>query len=201
MNIPPEKSDMGLFLIVTRHTNIKQKKESQALNEYKKNISKTTEEKRIKLYRSLAARTKVMRDKTFLEKLAEEVPEKNVVEDTCNWTTLKHNFLLRPYNYSKVKGKLKLRKARKGERFHTEDDEYKMSGKEIVLSDEQKILSVVPVFDSPETKVGPETEELVLIGYGLDGISKSEARAAMEETINVLKTACNARKKSTIFLE
>jgi DNA/RNA-binding domain of Phe-tRNA-synthetase-like protein len=62
-----------------------------------------------------------------------------------------------------------------------------LSGNELVIADQEGIISLYPHRDAERTKITLETSKALLIAFGVSGISEKDLRDAIEVTAEILK--------------
>ncbi|MEW6069864.1 MAG: phenylalanine--tRNA ligase beta subunit-related protein [Candidatus Thermoplasmatota archaeon] len=124
--------------------------------------------------------------------LGKEIPEINNVVDCYNLVSIQTGIAIGVFDRAKLKGDLKLRFAVKGEKFLGIgfEKEDLLEGKEIVVSDEEKIIAIYPYRDSEHTKVTLETKALWLLFCGAPGIERAKLFQAKELCINYIEKYC-----------
>jgi len=81
------------------------------------------------------------------------------------------------FDLARIDPPLKVRFARAGEKVMLIGNRRKeLTGKEMVLTDSAKILCVYVHGDVEETKVTDATTDVLLVAYGIPGISHDELR-------------------------
>jgi DNA/RNA-binding domain of Phe-tRNA-synthetase-like protein len=116
------------------------------------------------------------------------LPRINSVVDALNLASLRTLVCMGIYDKEKISGPLILRMAEEGEIFYEIGEEIsKMTGKELVVADKEKILHAYPCRDSEESKVTLETENVILLAYGAPGIGDFKIKSAMKVAITYIK--------------
>jgi DNA/RNA-binding domain of Phe-tRNA-synthetase-like protein len=62
-----------------------------------------------------------------------------------------------------------------------------LTDKILVLADKRQVLCVYPYRDSDSTKIGLQTREVVMIGYGAPGIADEQLKKAVETTLSFIE--------------
>lgn len=128
------------------------------------------------------------------------LPRINNVVDATNLCAVKTIIPMSVYDAEKIFPPLTLRFATKGEEFiGIEGIRETLTGNEIVMSDEKRIIHLYPCRDCEETKVGLETSKILLIAYGAPGITEAVIRSAMRKTYDLLRRFAGGRGKIQIF--
>ena len=116
------------------------------------------------------------------------LPRIHPLVDLCNVLQLKTLLCIGIYDIDKIKEELVLRKARPGEMFYPIGSPPKaLKGKEIVLSDEEKLLHVFPHRDSILTAISNETKRALMVLCGVPGVSLPYLRKSLKEVKSILK--------------
>jgi len=62
-----------------------------------------------------------------------------------------------------------------------------LTEKMLVLTDQKQVVSVYPYRDSDHTKITPQTQKAVIIGYGAPGIGQARLSGALERTLEYIQ--------------
>ncbi len=125
----------------------------------------------------------------------------NTFVNSYNLASALTGVTLGAYDVKTIKGSLEVRLARPGEPFQgigTPSPKF-LTGKEVVLSDEEGIISIYPYRDSERTKITEKTREALLIAYGVPGVPISLLEFAVKETDRIAR-AVSAGKLEGYFL-
>ena len=96
--------------------------------------------------------------------------------DVLNYTTELYGQPMHLYDSSKIKGSIRIRKSIEGEKLITiSGQEITLQGGDIVISDEEKILSLAGIIGDSRSSVSSETKEFILesCSFNRDSIFKS----------------------------
>ena len=132
-----------------------------------------------------------------------EFPLKNNVIDSGNLASVETLVPIGIYDLSKIKGKVTLRFAYTNEIFidvATKKAE-NLSGKEIVLADEDKVLHIFPHRDSALSAIDDIPGKIIdvfIIGAGVPGVPTTLVKKAVELTAKYLYTYANAKEISEV---
>ncbi len=126
----------------------------------------------------------------------QRLPKINNVVDVGNLVSLLTLIPIGIYDLDKIKGELRLRRARKGERFRPiGGKEITLKGGEPVLADEEKILHLFPHRDSVDTMVRSDTRNVLIVAAGVPGIEEERLKEAANKVAELLeKYACGRRE-------
>ncbi len=114
---------------------------------------------------------RILRDKPF--------PLINSVVDAGNLVSAKTLVPIGLYDLSKVRGDPTLRMAREGEIFKPiGGGEERLTGKEVVLADDEKVMFLYPHRDSRETMITEGTEDVLIVAAGVPGVDRGLVRRA-----------------------
>jgi DNA/RNA-binding domain of Phe-tRNA-synthetase-like protein len=128
-------------------------------------------------------------------------PAINNVVDACNLASLETLIPISVFDLSKIRGDLRLRKAKPNEVFVSLDGtERLLTGDEVVLADDSgNILNLYPHRDSKIASVDMNTRSVLVIAYGAPGVPQSLVRGAVERSLKYLMMFSNAKYLSDIL--
>jgi len=113
------------------------------------------------------------------------IPNISNVVDAYNAASIETRISLGAYNYDLLKFPLHVRFAKNGENFKPiGKNKVKLTGKELVLADQEKIICLYPHRDSDETKIDLNTRNVLIVGYGVPNLDSKTVFTAV-------KIACN----------
>jgi DNA/RNA-binding domain of Phe-tRNA-synthetase-like protein len=94
--------------------------------------------------------------------------------DAYNLASVKTGIAFAAFDEKSLKGNLLLRNAKKGEKFLGIGMRKPMSmkGRELLVSDAEKIIAVYPYRDADVTKINKKTENVLLMVCGVPGIKE-----------------------------
>ncbi|MDI6708479.1 MAG: phenylalanine--tRNA ligase beta subunit-related protein [Candidatus Thermoplasmatota archaeon] len=212
LNIDPALLNIfpDLEVIETEISEVTVKKADSTLEELKKEIIEKVkafysletlkDAKVFRAYRDFFWRLKIDPTKTrpageaLIRKilLGKEMPAINNVVDCYNLVSIQTGIAIAAFDSARLKGALNLRFARKGESFlgigfESEDS---LEGKEIVVSDDDKIIAIYPYRDSEHTKITFETKALLLIFCGVPGIELEQLIQAKDLCLSYIERYC-----------
>ncbi|MEO9365640.1 MULTISPECIES: B3/4 domain-containing protein [Candidatus Nitrosocaldus] len=120
-----------------------------------------------------------------------KMPRINNVVDAGNIASIETLVPIGIYDLAMVKGRLVLRRAISNEEFiDITGKASRLTGKEIVLADEQGVIHVFPHRDALRTSVKDYTSRILVVGcYIMDGMDASLARVAVDRTIELIKAS------------
>ena len=105
------------------------------------------------------------------------LPRVSPIVDAYNLASVKTLLTFSAFDLARIDPPLKVRFARAGEKVMLIGNRRKeLTGKEMVLTDSAKILCVYVHGDVEETKVTDATTDVLLVAYGIPGISHDELR-------------------------
>ncbi len=119
------------------------------------------------------------------------IPSINNVVDAGNIASIETLVPIGIYDLAMVKGRLVLRRAISNEEFIDITGKVsRLTGKEIVLADEQGVIHVFPHKDALRTSVKDDTSRVLIVGcYIMDAMGASLARAAVDRTIELIRAS------------
>ncbi|MEM4175745.1 MAG: phenylalanine--tRNA ligase beta subunit-related protein, partial [Candidatus Nitrosocaldus sp.] len=120
-----------------------------------------------------------------------KMPRINNVVDAGNIASIETLVPIGIYDLGMVNGMLVLRRAMNNEEFvDITGKASRLTGKEIVLADEQGVMHVFPHRDALRTSVKDYTSRILVVGcYVMDGMDASLAKAAVDRTIELIRAS------------
>jgi DNA/RNA-binding domain of Phe-tRNA-synthetase-like protein len=113
------------------------------------------------------------------------LPEINNLVDAYNLASALTLIPMGAYDAGKIRGELRIRTSR-GERFVGIGGKELVTKGEIVLSDEEKILSIYPYRDADATKITATTRDAIVVLCGVKGIERDYLRQSAEITQEII---------------
>ncbi len=99
--------------------------------------------------------------KIFLAK--HKIKTQNVLVDLTNYVLLQTGIPMHAYDGDKITNGLKLARLTKGEKFVALDEtEYELKANDLVIMDDEKVVSLAAVMGSNETKITKDTKNILL---------------------------------------
>ncbi|MFQ6128020.1 MAG: B3/4 domain-containing protein [Thermoplasmata archaeon] len=125
------------------------------------------------------------------------IPRINTAVDAYNLASMMHNVAIGSFDLDRFTGQLLIRWASPEEEFLGigMDKPKVLSGKEIVISDDEKLVAIYPYRDADATKVTTETKSIFSLMCGVPGIGKAVLREAAETTIAYITEFCGGTGK------
>ena len=120
------------------------------------------------------------------------LPKINTFVDAYNLASMKTEIAIATFDIDELNGELTMRYAREGEEFLGigMSKPIKLSGREIVISDEEKLLAIYPYRDAEEAKVTEKTRNVLLIFCGVPGIPLQRLTEAKKLTFDFVTRFC-----------
>ncbi len=116
------------------------------------------------------------------------LPRVSAIVDAYNLASVKTLLTFSAFDLVRIEPPLSVRFSREDEIVtligHRKK---KLTGKEIVLTDSAKILCVYVHGDVDETKVTDSTKDVLLVAYGIPGMSKQELKEGMSVAAGYVK--------------
>jgi len=116
------------------------------------------------------------------------LPTINTLVDAYNLSSIKTEIAIAAFDSDRIVGELLMRYARDGEEFLGigMKSPIRLSGREVVISDKEKLVAVYPYRDAENTKVTELTKNVLLLFCGVPGIPLErllEAKSVAEDFI------------------
>jgi DNA/RNA-binding domain of Phe-tRNA-synthetase-like protein len=120
------------------------------------------------------------------------IPMINNVVDSYNLASIKTEVALAAFNRDELKGRLLMRTAESGERFHGigMNEPMQLNGMEIVISDDEKLVAVYPYRDADKSKVSARTKNLLILVCGVPGIHEKILNEAGRVALELVTKFC-----------
>ncbi|MFQ5910530.1 MAG: B3/4 domain-containing protein [Thermoplasmata archaeon] len=120
------------------------------------------------------------------------IPRINTAVDAYNLASMKHNIAIGSFDLDVFSGCLTIRWATAGEEFVGigMKEPKVLSGNEIVISDDEKLVAIYPYRDSDTTKVTIQTRNVFSLMCGVPGIERGILREAAETTVSLMTEFC-----------
>ena len=194
-------------IIIEKNNNNLENYKTDVLNEiYKKyNLSSLKDERIFRIYRNFFWEIGV--DPTKIRPAAEAlikrvltgktIPKINNLVDTYNLTSIKTGIPLAAFDNSKIINRIIVRFAEPNEKFYgigMKEPQY-LKGNEVIITDEEKIITVYPYRDSNETKITNLTKSIQLMICGVPQISEDILLKTESIAIKNITKFCIDNKK------
>ncbi len=200
----------GLHAIVTYIKNINIALQSAELESFKAQVFVETQKKWniddlkdnqvFRAYRDFFWKVKVDPTKTrpASEALVRRIlrgnplPTINTLVDAYNLASVTTTIPFGAFDTDKMRGTPIMREAKPGEEFLGigMEKSLKLSGGEVVINDDDRLIAVYPYRDADFSKVTTSTHNLMLLTCGVPGISNSELAKAEEICVDYIRRFC-----------
>jgi DNA/RNA-binding domain of Phe-tRNA-synthetase-like protein len=116
----------------------------------------------------------------------------NNVVDSYNLASIKTEVALAAFNRDELRGGLLMRTAESGERFHGigMKEPMDLNGREVVISDEEKLVAIYPYRDADRSKVSATTKNLLILVCGVPGINEKILNEAGKVALELVTKFC-----------
>ena len=114
-----------------------------------------------------------------------ELPRISTVVDAYNLASMKTIIPISGFDADRLKSPFHIRFARDGEAFAGIGMTKPMSltGKMLVLTDEKRVLCIYPYRDCDNTKIGLQTRNVTVVGYGTPKTAEEQLKEAVHTTL------------------
>jgi len=121
----------------------------------------------------------------------------NTLVDTYNLASIKTRIAIATFDADKLDGKLLMRFAKEGEQILGIGMEKPLilKGREIIISDQEKLIAVYPHRDADNTKVTKKTENVSIVVCGVPGITEEVLESASDLTLEYITRFCSGEKR------
>jgi len=123
------------------------------------------------------------------------IPNINTVVDAYNLASIKTEIALAAFDLQELQGKLVMRFANREEKFLGigMGKPMDLEGKEVVISDDQKLVAIYPHRDADRSKVTEKTRNILLLVCGVPGITKDMLVQAATVAIEYITRFCHGK--------
>jgi DNA/RNA-binding domain of Phe-tRNA-synthetase-like protein len=123
------------------------------------------------------------------------LPSINTLVDAYDLASIKSEVALAAFDIYKLKDKLRMRFALKGETFLGigMDKPMSLNGGEVVVSDSERLVALYPHRDADFSKVTEETNNVVMLVCGVPGISLEILLKARQVAVEYIARFCDGR--------
>lgn len=116
------------------------------------------------------------------------LPRVSPIVDAYNLASVKTLLTFSAFDMATINSPLSVRFSRAGEEVVLIGQrKKKLTGKELVLTDSMKVLCVYVHGDVDETKVTAATTDVLLVAYGIPGMSRDELKAGLIVAANYVQ--------------
>ena len=121
--------------------------------------------------------------------LGKELPRINTLVDSYNMASIESEITMAAFDASRITGKISINYSLPGEEFLGigMDHPLVLSGGEVVIRDESRILSIYPYRDAEHSKVSLDTVDSVLLVCGVPGIPRNKLEEALEIAVRYVQ--------------
>ena len=119
-------------------------------------------------------------------------PMINNVVDSYNLASISTEIALAAFNRDELRGGLLMRFAERGERFRGigMNEPMKLNGREVVISDDEKLVAVYPYRDADRSKVSAATRNLLILVCGVPEIPEKILNDAGKVALDFVTKFC-----------
>ena len=119
----------------------------------------------------------------------EELPRISTVVDAYNLASMKTIIPISGFDKNHLNQPFQVRFTKNGEAFKGigMGEPTNLTGKMLVLADEEKVLCIYPYRDSDYTKITGQTRNVLIVGYGAPGITEEQLSEAVETTLSYIQ--------------
>jgi len=124
-----------------------------------------------------------------------DIPRINTLVDAYNIASMETHVPLAVFDAAKVQGDMVMRMAVAGEKFHGigMTAEETLTGKEVVVQDDQMLIAIYPYRDADFSKVMTETTDVSIMVCGVPGIELSRLDEARKLSADYITRFCGGK--------
>jgi DNA/RNA-binding domain of Phe-tRNA-synthetase-like protein len=117
------------------------------------------------------------------------LPRISTVVDAYNLASMQTIIPISGFDRDRLKEPFQVRFAKNGEAFTGigMNKPLSLTDNMLVLADETQVLCIYPYRDSDSTKIGEQTKNALMVGYGAPGIAEQQLMGAVEKTLEYIK--------------
>lgn len=130
------------------------------------------------------------------------LPTISTAVDAYNLASMKTIIPISGFDMEKLSPPFNIRFAENGEEFIGigMKESIKLTNKMLVLADTKRVLCIYPHRDSDSTKITEKTRNILIVGYGAQGISLQQLEEAVKTALEYIKKVCGGEtQKIEIF--
>ena len=118
-----------------------------------------------------------------------ELPRISAVVDAYNLASMKTIIRISGFDGDRLSPPFHVRFARSGEMFAGigMTESISLADKMLVLTDEKQVLCIYPYRDCDNTKIGLQTRNVTMVGYGAPGTAEEQLKEAVDTTLAYIK--------------
>lgn len=121
------------------------------------------------------------------------IPSINTAVDAYNLASIETQIPIGAYDYDKIKEPITLRWSKPGEKFKEIGGRIEEIKRQLVISDNEKIINIYPHRDSDETKITEETKNILIIACGAPTVPMRNILEAAEKAAENIVKYCGGR--------
>ena len=120
------------------------------------------------------------------------IPRINSLVDAYNLASMKSEIALAAFDADKLSGDLLMRFAVEGEEFLGIGmaEPLRLTGNEVIITDDEKIVAVYPYRDAEESKITEDTRNVLILACGVPGIDEEKLRSALKIAVKFITRFC-----------
>jgi len=120
------------------------------------------------------------------------IPKINNIVDAYNLASVKTEIALAAFDRDRLKGELVMRQARPGEEFLGIGmrEPIILNGKEVIMSDSEKLVAIYPHRDAETSKVSQSTSNILILACGVPQIDISSLEVAKKVASSYIIRFC-----------
>ncbi|MBI4416311.1 MAG: hypothetical protein HY557_04950 [Euryarchaeota archaeon] len=120
------------------------------------------------------------------------LPRINALVDAYNLASIETRIALAAFDLAKLRGDLRMRRARAGEPFLGIGMEAPtlLMGREVVVEDDERLVAIYPYRDADASKVTPGTRDVLFLVCGVPGIPPDALDEAVRVTADLVTRFC-----------
>lgn len=123
------------------------------------------------------------------------IPRINTAVDAYNLASMTTCVALAAFDIKKINGDIIMRFASIGESFLGigMDKPLTLTGGELVMEDEERLLAIYPYRDADFSKITLKTEEMIIISCGVPGIFYEQLKKASDKATDLIRQFCDKK--------
>lgn len=182
-------------------------KVNKVLHEVKEYLDETPDyfdSKIIKEYERIAHKSCGRSSKVYtLARLLQDnaFPRNNSFTDLLNALQVYEGVVASVYDLDKITGGPVLDIGKKGEEVTLDDSVFVLSGRELILRDEKRVMTIIPSFDTNYFHIGNKTDKILVVLFGNKYLKRRQLIDIMDNILGRIFEILGGRVNSFLFID
>ncbi len=133
--------------------------------------------------------------------LEDAFPENNDIVDVVNLMQIYEGVVASVYDWNKVKEEPYMGLGIPGYIFETGGTKFELGGRELVLADPEKVISLIPCYDSKVAYISEKTKNALVVVYGNRETTRGQLIDAMDRIARAIIQIAGGQISSMVYLD